>query len=91
MGLNNKDSLSEENNIIEIKEDNNIIQSNEIIEENNIQKKEVELKGAKINNIFLLAIYLDFLNDIKDNEIDIEQIFSKLIKDDDIQIKKQII
>ena len=91
LGLNNKDSLSEENNIIEIKEDNNIIQSNEIIEENNIQKKEVELKGAKINNIFLLAIYLDFFNDIKDNEVDIEQIFSKLIKDDDIQIKKQII
>ena len=90
--LNSKESLSDEININETKEDKNIIQNNEIIEEDNINNKDVELKGAKINNIFLLAIYIDFLKDIdKDKHVDIEKIFNQLIIDDDIQIKKQML
>jgi len=53
----------------------------------NIDKKKDEtLKGLKIDNIFLLALYINFCKDK-----DIETVFELLINDDDEQVKKKII
>ena len=80
----NKESLNEET--INAGKKNNLIYNSIRFEPNNNQQNEELLKGAKINNIFLLSIYLNFC---KDN--DIKTVFNRLINDDDEQIKKQII
>ena len=80
----NKDSLNEET--INSGKKNNLIYNSIKFEPNNNKQKEEILKGAKINNIFLLSIYLNFCKDI-----DIKTVFNQLINDDDEQIKKQII
>ena len=62
----------------------------ENIDENNEKKEEKHeiLKGAKINNIFLLVSYISFSE--KEN-IDIDNILSELILKDNEEIKKTII
>ena len=68
----------------EIKKDNNI----ELINNNiNLDNKEY-FKGAKINNIFLLVNYIYFFEDTNDA---LNDVFDKLIKEDNKEIKIKII
>ena len=83
--LTNKENIN--NVTTNINKNNKNVMRNSINFGNNIiEKKEEKLKGLKIDNIFLLALYINFCKDK-----DIETVFDLLINDDDELVKKKII